>query len=404
MMLNNTRASYGLVAQLLHWSIAVLILALIPLGLLMQELPENTVEQADTKLTFYSLHKTIGMTLFVLAVIRVVWASVQPHPRLLNADRKLEAFAAQTVHWILYGAIIVMPVTGWLHHAATEGLAPIWWPFSQDLPFIPKDPDVAAFFGVAHTCTVILLGLALLLHIGGALKHALIDRDDTLRRMIPGLYKAEARDVPVPPVTRRPALLAALLFLVLAAAVVVVYQAGQRSAGSLMDDLAQTGAAQSQWIVDKQTSQLTIRPTLQGSPLSGMFASWDASITFDPDALEAANVVVTIDVGSLTIGSVTEQAISSGYLNAAGHPFATFTSDDFAKTGENAYEARGLLSLAGQEQPLTLPFTLEIRDGRAFVEGVTTTERMAFGIGPSGGVVGPDVEIEIILEATKPAD
>ncbi|MEM7123592.1 MAG: cytochrome b/b6 domain-containing protein [Pseudomonadota bacterium] len=401
MMLNNTRASYGLVAQLLHWSIAVLILALIPLGLLMQELPEDSVAQADRKLIVYSLHKTVGITLFVLAVIRVIWASVQPHPRLLNADKKLEAFAAQTVHWILYGAIIVMPVTGWLYHAATEGLAPIWWPFSQDLPFIPKDPDLASFFGVAHTCTVILLGLALVLHIGGALKHAVVDRDGTLRRMIPGMYKASAEDIPETPVARRPALLAALSFLVLAAAVVLVYEIGERSTDSVVADIGQVDAAETGWIVDMQSSQINIRPTMQGSPLNGTFGNWDAAITFDPDDLEAANVVVTIDIGSLTIGSVTEQAISPDYLNAAGHPFATFTSDDFVKTGENAFEARGLLSLAGQEQPLTLPFSLEIRDGRAFAEGVTTTDRLAFGIGPSGGMVGPDVEIEIILEATK---
>ena len=403
-MLTNTRASYGLVAQLLHWSIAVLILALVPLGLLMQELPENSVADADRKLIVYSLHKTIGITLFILAVIRVIWASVQPHPRLLNADKKLEAFAAQTVHWILYGAIIVMPVTGWLYHAATEGLAPIWWPFSQDLPFIPKDPDLAAFFGVAHTCTVILLGLALVLHIGGAVKHAVIDRDDTLRRMIPGLYKAGSEDVPEPPTTRRAALLAALAFLVLAAAIVLVYEISERSADAVMTDIAQVDASETGWIVDKQVSQLNIRPTMQGSPLNGTFANWDAAITFDPDDLEAANVTVTIDIGSLTIGSVTEQAISPDYLNAAGYPFASFTSDDFVKTGENAYEARGLLSLAGQEQPLTLPFTLEIRDGRAFVEGLTTTDRLAFGIGPSGGTVGPDVEIEIILEAMKSAE
>lgn len=404
MMLTNTRASYGLVAQLLHWSIAVLILALIPLGLLMQELPENTVEQADTKLLVYSLHKTVGITLFVLAVIRVVWASVQPHPRLLNADRKLEAFAAQTVHWILYGAIIVMPLTGWLHHAATEGLAPIWWPFSQDLPFVPNDDDVASFFGVAHTCTVILLGLALVLHIGGALKHALIDRDDTLRRMIPGLYKPESVDVPEPPVTRRPAVLALLAFMVLAAAVVVVYEIGEPTADTAIADLGQASADESAWLVDKQASQLNIRPTLQGSPVNGTFENWDAAIAFDPDNLETARVEVTIDVGSLSIGSVTEQAIAPEYLNAAGHPIAMFTADDFIATGENAYEARGWLNLAGQQKPITLPFVLDIRDGRAYVEGVTVTERLTFGIGPSGGLVGPDVEIEIIIEATRASE
>ena len=157
LMLRNTSESYGLVAQVLHWATAALILVLLPLGLFMHELPESSAADVAYKAWFYSLHKTLGVTVFAVAVVRVIWAAIQPHPKLLNAERKLESLAAQTIHWMLYGAIICMPLTGWLHHSASVGFAPIWWPLPQDLPLVPKDPQLATFFGIAHFSTGILL-------------------------------------------------------------------------------------------------------------------------------------------------------------------------------------------------------------------------------------------------------
>ena len=56
----------------------------------------------------------------------------------MNADQKLERFAAETVHWVLYGALVIVPLSGWISHAAAAGFAPIWWPFGQGLPLVPK--------------------------------------------------------------------------------------------------------------------------------------------------------------------------------------------------------------------------------------------------------------------------
>ena len=237
LMLRNTRESYGLVAQVLHWATAALILVLLPLGLFMHELPESSAADVAYKAWFYSLHKTLGVTVFAVAVVRVIWAAIQPHPKLLNAERKLESLAAQTVHWMLYGAIICMPLTGWLHHSASVGFAPIWWPLPQDLPLVPKDPQLATFFGIAHFSTGILLGLTLVLHIGGALKHAVIDKDATLRRMIPGGTQASQGALSDPHFKRLPALLAVLSFVVLGAVSVGQFtdQPIGRRAGSDLD-------------------------------------------------------------------------------------------------------------------------------------------------------------------------
>ena len=402
-MLHNTRETYGLVAQLLHWATAALIAVLLPLGVFMYDLPDSSGAEVAYKAWFYSLHKTLGVTVFTVAILRVIWALVQPHPRPLHADRKLESLAAQTVHWTLYGAIICMPLTGWLHHSASEGFAPIWWPLPQDLPFVAKSPHLARALGVTHYFTAILLGIALVLHIGGALKHAVIDRDGTLSRMIPGTRPAAAAALAKPYFKWLPMFLAALAFVALGAAslndAVKHAQDGARTRTALAPVEA-TG-----WLVDMEKSRIAIEIVQMGNPIAGGFDTWNAAIAFDPDNLDAASVEVEVDVASIALGGVADQAQGPNFLNAAVHPVARFVSQSFASTGENSYEARGQLTLAGRSQPLTLPFTLRIENGRAFVEAAVTLQRLAFGIGEKGfegeGQLGFGVQVKVTLEAEK---
>ena len=87
------------------------------------------------------------------------------------------------------------------------------------------------------------------------------------------------------------------------------------------------------------------------------------------------------------------------------HPIARFVSDSFGRTGDDAYKVEGHLSLAGRQQPLTLPFMLRIEDERAFVEAEVTIERLSFGIGEQGfatdSQLGFGVLVKVILEAEK---
>lgn len=404
-MLANTYKTYGLVAQLLHWVTAALIFVLIPLGLFMYELPASSAEEAIYKFWFYSLHKTLGVTVFLVAIVRVIWAAGQPHPRPLNSKRKLENLAAQTVHWMLYGAIILMPLTGWLHHSAAEGFAPIWWPLPQDLPFIPKSPQLASFFGAAHFFTAVLLGLSVVLHIGGALKHTLIDRDGTLARMVPGKVQKIPTDLAKPYFKRLPILFAALSFLVVGGATLTEYVIGGPEGTQNRESPKPASNMTAGWIVDQQKSQLAIQVVQSGSPVPGSFKNWNAAINFDSENLEAARVEVEVDISSISLGAVSKQAISPDFLNAALHPVATFVSDSFVKTGDATYEALGQLTLSGLSKAVTFPFTLKIEDDRAFVEGKVTIDRLAFDIGKKGfssdKLVGFGVVVTVIIEAAK---
>ncbi|MEM9581134.1 MAG: cytochrome b/b6 domain-containing protein, partial [Pseudomonadota bacterium] len=167
MSAQNTATSYGSVAKSFHWIVALGIVTLIPLGIIANGMAFDTSEALARKAWLFSLHKTIGVTIFFVALARIAWAISQPKPAPLNPERKLEHFMAELVHWLLYGSLVLVPLTGWIHHASTAGFAPIWWPFGQNLAFVPKNETLAATTAGLHIVFERVLAASVILHIAG---------------------------------------------------------------------------------------------------------------------------------------------------------------------------------------------------------------------------------------------
>ena len=402
-MLLNTGETYGLIAQVLHWVVAALIMVLFALGLFMHDLPDSSASQVVFKSWFYSVHKTLGVTALLVAVTRVVWTVCHARPGTLVAHTKLESLAAKTIHWMLYGATILMPLTGWLHHSASEGAAAIWWPFSQDLLLVPKSAQLAMFFGSAHFFTAVLLGFSLFLHVAGAFKHAVIDRDATLQRMIPGYGATVSGEFSKSPLNRIPVFLAVVSFLAVGFA--ASFAVNPQGAVVKQSSVRQTGNKATGWLIDREKSHLTIEIVQMGNPVSGTFHNWDAAINFDPQNLNAASVEVEVDIASISLGAVSEQAKGPDFLNAAVHRSASFMSEGIVSSGAGSYQMRGVLALVGRRQQVSLPFTLKIENNRAYVEAEVTLERLAFGIGekgfPGDSQLGFGVLVKVLLEAER---
>ena len=87
MRINNTSANFGTVAKTIHWLTAALVLALFPLGAYISRLKPQSLEEVEAAFFYFSLHKTLGLTVLVLAVVRVLWWVFQPRPGPLNGDR-----------------------------------------------------------------------------------------------------------------------------------------------------------------------------------------------------------------------------------------------------------------------------------------------------------------------------
>ena len=390
MAATNTALAYGSVARTLHWLTALLILTAFPLGLIANAWPWDTSAQLAVKATLFSIHKTLGVTAFAVAVLRIGWAVVQPRPVALHPDRRAETVLAGVVHWMLYVALVAVPLTGWIHHAATTGFAPIWWPFGQGLPFVPVDVGVAETAAAAHWLFTKVLALALVLHVAGALKHHLVDRDATLVRMWRGT-PAGARGAVVH--GRAPAAIAVALWMLAGAgALALVPAEADRPA------LAGTGAGN--WQVTEGSLGITVRQ--MGSAVEGSFSQWAADIDYDPDT-RTGTVEVTVAIDSLSLGSVTAQAMGEDFFHAEAHPTAVFAAD-IAEGADGGLVADGTLWLRGAEQPVSLPFTLEIDDDRAMMEGQTTLDRRNYAIGAGQddpAALGFEVEVRVALQAER---
>ena len=409
MALQNTATLYGSVTKSFHWLTALLIVTVIPLGIIANGIAYDindpaiptTQEDVDRAAFLFSLHKTIGLTIFFTALARILWAVSQPKPGLLNGDKPAESFLAGTVHWLLYGSLLLVPMTGWIHHAATEGFAPIWWPFGQNLPFVPKDPDVAHTFASLHIIFERVLVVALALHVIGALKHHFFDKDLTLRRMLPG--RSPEPQIPVARESRWPIAGAAAAY---AVALGIGTSLGLFSHTEGTADAAQLEVVESDWVVENGTLGLTV--TQFGSAVEGSFADWTAAISFDEtgDLGPRGSVEVTVAIGSLTLGSVTSQALGADFFDAETHPTATFSAEIIGQEDE-IYTAEGELTLKGATRPLSLPFELEIIEGVATMRGQTTINRRDFGIGENmadESALAFAVDVAVELTARRAAE
>ncbi|NIE64679.1 cytochrome b [Burkholderia sp. Ax-1719] len=185
---------YTRVAVLLHWSIALLMLGNVALGLTAALLPDGTLSDENIRFVI-DTHKSIGITVLGLAILRVLWRLTHRPPPLPAEFPMWERAAAHAAHLALYVLIFAMPLTGWLHDSAWVAAAshPMYlfglfqWPrigFIMNLDPATKN-QLHEQFGALHTaCSYALYGV-LALHIAGALKHQWIDRHSVLRRMMP---------------------------------------------------------------------------------------------------------------------------------------------------------------------------------------------------------------------------
>lgn len=383
-MLTNTTRSYGSVARILHWLTALLILTEIPLGLAANRL----VTEVDPKVQLFSLHKTLGVAIFAVALLRILWALAQPRPATLHPERKAETLLAETVHWVLYASLVMVPLTGWVQHAASEGFSHILWPLSQGLPFVPKSESLSIVMGLAHQTFVWLLVGSLALHILGAIKHAAIDRDETLARMTRGTAAG--------PGTHGHRVTPAL-------AALAIYAAGAGIAVAMLPPTAapaeRLATVASDWTVTEGTLGFEVKQ--MGTGVQGSFADWTAAIAFD-ESTGTGEVTVTIAMPSVTLGTVSEQAKGADFFDVANHATATFKAT--IEPDADAYIAKGTLNLRGKEAPVELPFTLTITDGTAVMKGTTTLDRRDYGVGetyPDESTVGFPVQVNIALTATR---
>ena len=186
---SDTGERYTTTAATLHWLIAALVLGMIVLGWSMQAIPKVPV---GPRVNAYNLHKSIGLTVLLLMLVRTAWRATHPAPALPPMPL-WQARTARLVHVLLYVCLFIQPLSGYLGSAFSGYPVKL---FGFVLPaWAPKSDPLKDAMSVVHLVNSCVLVTALVLHIAGALKHVL-DRDGLFRRMWPWGEQATASQSP----------------------------------------------------------------------------------------------------------------------------------------------------------------------------------------------------------------
>jgi cytochrome b561 len=178
MALRNTTRRWGWVAQLLHWLIVVLIIVQVTLASLADDAPPLK------KLGLLARHKSVGLTILALAILRLAWRWINPTPELPTTLKPYERALARFTHAMLYLLLFAMPLSGWMMSSA-RGFPVSWFGLFQLPDLVPKDKALYEGLLATHATLACVLGAVVALHVAAALKHHFYLRDDTLRRMLP---------------------------------------------------------------------------------------------------------------------------------------------------------------------------------------------------------------------------
>ncbi len=171
-------AAYSHGAIGFHWLTAAIVLTIIPLGVAM-----GRVDPGPTQDWLYSLHESLGIVVWPIALLRLMYRFKNPPPPMQDDIPQLMKLAAELTHWALYAGLLVNPILGWLGVSTFGATINFFWLF--ELPSIAaKDEALSKLILWAHSWIGILMALALCAHIGGALFHHFVRKDRTMLRMM----------------------------------------------------------------------------------------------------------------------------------------------------------------------------------------------------------------------------
>jgi cytochrome b561 len=170
---------YPPTSKLLHWLIAACVLIIIPVAIAMDRVGEGPAQDA-----LYNLHKSLGVLIFVLMVLRLINRVVTGAPAPDQAIERWQKAASSAVHGLLYVLLVAMPIGGYVANSAYGASTPFFGLFELP-PIIGKNEALSERMFAVHTFAGWAVGVLALMHIGAALQHHFIHHDNVLRRMLP---------------------------------------------------------------------------------------------------------------------------------------------------------------------------------------------------------------------------
>ncbi len=399
-----TSERYTAVAMTLHWLVALGLGGMIALGKNMYDAEHKPIEW------MFQLHKSVGITILVLMIARVLWRVMNRPPALPESMKPLEKRASHWVHIGLYGLVFALPLSGWImvsaspFSIATVLYGTVGWPHIFGLPELALETRQALYPKIeqVHEIMSWLLIALFALHVVGAIKHEISDDEGVLKRMIPRLFGKTAP----PRAPARGALLAFgsafAFFGIIAGGPVIAQSLGGNDAGV-------QAQAEGNWLINYDASEIRFSGTHSGDDFSGVFEDWTASINFDADDLAAASANVSVATGSARTGdTIYDNTLEAAeWFNIAAFPEATVVLSDFvAGDGAADDEMVAQAALTIKEVTVSVPFvfTLVEQDGVWTMTGATELSREALYLGQDSDAtadwVSADISVSVTVQAS----
>lgn len=179
----DTQAQLHPLSRLLHWLVGLGFIILTGIGIYMANMEAWNL---------YSIHKSLGIILFAVILLRVIWRFKQGWPKPVSQYKKVEQFLSKVVHWTLLVGTLAMPISGMLYSGLSgHGFDIFGWVLVDHIPdpnnpneVLPRHEYFSALSEQTHEVLGYTLSFAIVLHIAGALKHHFVDKDRTLLRML----------------------------------------------------------------------------------------------------------------------------------------------------------------------------------------------------------------------------
>lgn len=168
---------YSVGSKLFHWLVALIVLTMLSVSFFLDELP------GTIKSTAIMFHKSFGLTILLLMILRSFWIIHRGKPTLPATVARWERYLSHAVQYSLYLFLFLMPICGWVMSVAANKTPVFFGFFNVPLPFIAPNKALSQWMFSAHETIAFIIIALLCLHVAGALKHYFIDRDKVLQRM-----------------------------------------------------------------------------------------------------------------------------------------------------------------------------------------------------------------------------
>ena len=440
------KARYGGVARFFHWSIAGLIVLQYVLAKL-GELAEDDGERLRA-LALLANHKSVGMMVLALAVLRVGWRFIKTPPRLPAGMPNWQQTASHVSHWSLYALIFAMPISGWLLSSAAAYSVSWFGVFTWPDLIEPSKAWRSAMHSTHDILGKLLFAVAVL-HIVAACKHHFLDRDDVLRRMssavsyglfavviVAGVVTLARVGASKPAVAADPTPAVAEPAVADGEPVVTAPEpttepeaepetveptasapepvaAEPEPVAAEPDPVVEPEPAPPKpapvWNIDLAASSINFTAEQAGAPFTGQWTDWSADMRFAADALETSGFDVAIRVAGVDTrdGDRDSTLQDAEFFDADSFPEVRFVTGAIRAEGDG-FVAASTLIVKGVEHPVTFSFNV-VADGDARTLTVTSRlDRLALGVGTGEWAdtewVGQFVDVAVEVRATIDGD